>query len=782
MNREVMAAGLCSTGGVQVPLEGVDVQGNIVGRGAAIKLRQRFRNIEKDPIEVVYKFPLPESAAVCGFKAFVGDRVIEGEIEEKDKAFELYDEALSRGHGTQLLDEERPNIFTLSVGGIKPGNSVMIEIAYVILLDAYESEVRFFLPTTISPRYVPDSMQEDHDIPVNDIVNPPFLFDVPYGLTLNITIHGKEGISSVASPSHHINTSFTGDSIHVSLTSEESSMNKDFILNIVQKEAFSSRAFLIEEDGQHFVQIDFTPHKEPLELNAGRQKHGQEIVFVLDCSGSMAGESIKEAKKAMEIMIRALNPGTRFNIYRFGSQYESLFPTSQGFDNTTMNEALAYLARTDASLGGTEVLGPLKDIYVRESYSDFMRDIILITDGEISNEDEVRVLVQEHADKTNFHTVGIGSGPNEFLIKSLVRVANGAFELISTHERIESKVLRLFNKVLVGSIRNLKIEWDGDALTEQAPLHPIAFLDQGTSIFASLKDPCSSIKIYGETGSGRREWIIDCTQVADHDLPTARFWAREKIRDLEERAQGGSGSRQTERSGQKMNDDIIEISKRYGVISRETSFIGVEKRQESEQSTSEIVLRKVPVILTKGWGGLFKAASCYSIQNNVTFNRMAGNAFRAYNIDATPRFSRIHKGDYRKNEAKFSIARRRYPPLLSPEDDDLLEILSNQKAEGGFEENKRLLSKINIAEREIKDITDKIRMVAHGNARAILITMLTLITLEFAFGERKDEWQGLAGKSKVWLQHQVNLYMPTIEQQPLQNWLRDFIQERLRHG
>jgi len=204
-----MAAGLCTKDGLQVPLEGVDVQGNIVGRGAKIALRQRFRNVERNPIEVVYKFPLPESAAVCGFKAFVGDKIIEGAVEEKERAFELYDKALSEGHGAQLLDEESPNIFTLSVGNIKPGNSVVIEITYVILLDTCELEVRFFLPATISPRYVPDSMQDDNDIPVDDIVNPPFHFDVPYGLTLNITVHGKKGVSSVESSSHHINISFS---------------------------------------------------------------------------------------------------------------------------------------------------------------------------------------------------------------------------------------------------------------------------------------------------------------------------------------------------------------------------------------------------------------------------------------------------------------------------------------------------------------------------------------------------------------------------------------------
>jgi Ca-activated chloride channel family protein len=127
-------AGLFQIDGGAIPLEGVEVQGDIIGRGAKVTLRQRFRNVEDNPIEVVYKFPLPEGAAICGFKAIVDDRVIEGQIEERDKAFELYDKALSDGHGAQLLDEERPNIFTLSVGNVKPQSTVVIEISYVILM------------------------------------------------------------------------------------------------------------------------------------------------------------------------------------------------------------------------------------------------------------------------------------------------------------------------------------------------------------------------------------------------------------------------------------------------------------------------------------------------------------------------------------------------------------------------------------------------------------------------------------------------------------------------
>ncbi len=178
--------GLLASDGAPVPLEAVEVYGDIIGRGTKVKICQHFRNTELNPIEAVYRFPLLESATICGFRAIVGDKVIEGEIEEREKAFELYDKALSEGHGAQLLDQERPNIFTLSVGNIKPGDSAVIEISYIELIDSHNAEVRFFLPTTISPRYTPANQPDKNGIPVKSLVNPPLLPEVPTKIQVRV--------------------------------------------------------------------------------------------------------------------------------------------------------------------------------------------------------------------------------------------------------------------------------------------------------------------------------------------------------------------------------------------------------------------------------------------------------------------------------------------------------------------------------------------------------------------------------------------------------------------
>ena len=143
--------GLTTKEAQPIPLTKVQARGKITGRGARVKLIQIFSNQEDKAIEAVYKFPLPQDSALCGFKAIIYNKIIEAAIEEKDKAFEDYDKALSEGHGAFLLDEERPNIFTISLGNVIPRASVRIEIDYITFLEAHGSEARFFLPTLFHP-------------------------------------------------------------------------------------------------------------------------------------------------------------------------------------------------------------------------------------------------------------------------------------------------------------------------------------------------------------------------------------------------------------------------------------------------------------------------------------------------------------------------------------------------------------------------------------------------------------------------------------------------------
>jgi Ca-activated chloride channel family protein len=143
--------GLC-TEHAQIPLEHVDVRAEVSGAQARVTFTQRYRNQDSKPVEAVYVFPLDEGAAVCGFAAVVDGVRYEGVIKPREEAFATYDDAMAAGHGAFLLDEERPDVFTASIGNLAAGAEAQIELTYVTELTYEDDSVRFALPTTISSR------------------------------------------------------------------------------------------------------------------------------------------------------------------------------------------------------------------------------------------------------------------------------------------------------------------------------------------------------------------------------------------------------------------------------------------------------------------------------------------------------------------------------------------------------------------------------------------------------------------------------------------------------
>jgi hypothetical protein len=141
--------------GQPIPLDGVSVEAEIKEFCSRVTISQRYRNRETDPIEAVYVFPLEEGAAVCGFEAIINGVHVVGQVKEREKAFEDYDDAMSAGHGAYLLDEERPDVFTASIGNLPPGAEVSIRITYVAELQLEGDDIRFVLPTRSHPATPP---------------------------------------------------------------------------------------------------------------------------------------------------------------------------------------------------------------------------------------------------------------------------------------------------------------------------------------------------------------------------------------------------------------------------------------------------------------------------------------------------------------------------------------------------------------------------------------------------------------------------------------------------
>jgi Ca-activated chloride channel family protein len=773
-------AGLRSSGGAPVPLLGVRVDGDIAGRGARVRILHRFKNMEKKAIEAVYRFPVPETAAVCGFRVRTGDRIIEGAVEEREEAFRLYDEVLAKGHGGYLLDEERPNVLTLSVGNLKPGAEAVIQIDYVTLLDVEEARVRFALPTSISPRYVPGDMSEDDGIPEEDKIHPEYATDVPYGLSMSLRIHGG-GLRSIESPSHSIRCDIGDDAATVEFSAQTARMDRDFILYIGHDSPGSvSRAYRYTSGDGVFVQADLVPELPDMTGEARRRKTGagterkREIVFVLDCSGSMMGDSITQAKQALEICLKGLEPGTAFNIYRFGSTFDSLFEKPVKYDGQTLDTALGYLARVEADLGGTEMLKPLEHIYVNgPSRGVPGRDIILLTDGEVANEARVIDLVRKHSDTTRVFSLGIGAGPNEHLIRGMAQAGKGLPGFIFPGERIEPKVLGMFRNVVGTHVADVTLEWKG-TLAEQAPEEPVVFLGRPITIFCRVKGKgrgSEGLVVRGRVDGRPVHWELKVKDVGSDASPIAVLWARERIRDLEaaQRVLPVSGSRQADRKSTRVKAAIIDISSRYGLLSTLTSYIGIEKRTGKARTRGEVVLRKVPALVTAGWHGIgtISAAGPHAA---TLKSRMMEQHMK---MPLGPRvFRRIGSTDARAS-GRFpehpSILSR---AMASENTRMLMKILACQQAEGGFEIDAELAKMMQLRVRDLRKLADEIRVDIEVDRFRLLCTALVVNLFATKLAASRDIWEGPADKSIRWLKAKVKRGRPRLKDKPLMDFVK----------
>ncbi|MEQ8894333.1 MAG: VIT and VWA domain-containing protein, partial [Sandaracinaceae bacterium] len=600
-----LQAGLFA-GARAVPLEGVKIEAVMRGPCVEVTVTQRYRNAEPDPIEAVYAFPLEEGAAVCGFAAKVGERLVRGRVEERDNAFEIYDDAMMEGHGAYLLDQERPDIFRASVGNLNPGQAVELQIRYVTLARCEGEATRLQIPTTISPRYVPASSPKDVGEaevgePDAEVVNPERWPRVPYGLSLSVDVQ-TAGLRRVESPSHPVRATLRDEGGLVELGQDETALDRDFVLLVETKAPHAPFAEVArEEDGRRVALVSFLPDLAP------DPSRGHEVVFVLDCSGSMGGDSIAQARRALALCVRALSPKDTFQIVRFGSRHESLWRAPRAYDDAALEEAAAYVDRIDADLGGTEILSPLTAVLERAPDPERPRRVLLLTDGQVSNEDRVIALAKAHASTARVFTFGIGAGASEHLVRGVARASRGATEMIYPGERIEPKVLRMFARVQTPALDDVRVDWQGLSV-EQAPGRtPPLFAGDALTLFARIEAGDASEVVLR---AGEQRWTVplDLERAATGDaIPV--LWAREKIRDLEE-GEPRRGSAQRRGSGEdRKKAQLVELGVRYGLTSSATSYVAVEERADADRTDGPVQLRKIPIALTKGWGEPTRSAA-----------------------------------------------------------------------------------------------------------------------------------------------------------------------------
>ncbi|MGE5357622.1 MAG: VWA domain-containing protein, partial [Bacteroidales bacterium] len=622
--------------------------------------------------------------------------------------------------------------------------------------------IRFMLPSTVAPRYAPAEDQRGVSPTPAERVTPPVELDVPYGLQLDVNIELGSPVRAVESPSHPVRFTLDGPRAHVALSADVAAMDRDFVLFVREQERPTARVGVERNrDGLFTVAVCVVPQ---LPVATGPR----EVVFVVDRSGSMIGTSIDQVRAALHLCLRALREGDRFNIVGFGSTFSMLFPESVPYTQATLEKASAHVDGMNADMGGTEILPALRAVLEAKPAPGRVRDLVLLTDGEVSNEGAVIELAGTHRDDTRIFTFGIGYGASEHLVRAVARVTMGEAEFIHPGERIEPKVLRQFARLGTPALRDVKVDVQRADVTLQAPHQPGgAFNGEALLLYARFRADGPVIVTLGGRANGEPvSWSVpvDTTGAKDGDL-LATLAARAAIRDLEEGTsalhvkQGGSA--QPGRRAERIRKAIVALATEYHLASSETSFVAIERRDASgNQPAAE--LRRVPVALTAGYGGAVPRVT--PMLQNV---RAAGAPTRAAMAPVLSTLSRAaawldadadveHRGtaDVRPLSPAFDqmSAPQSYGPHVA--------LARLQQADGSWRADDKLANAIGVDLRALRAVARGIEPTKA--AEALVATLAALRFLETRAAEAEIEWRLLAQKAVAWLARTVPSFEPDV--------------------
>lgn len=733
--------GLFTQQGASVPLSGINVRADVSGLCARVTLAQRYVNREASPIEAVYVFPLDEGAAVCGFEAVIDGTLVVGEVKERDQAFEMYDDAMARGDGALLLDEERPDVFIASIGNLPPEKELLLKIVYVTELHVDDEGLRFVLPTTVSPRYAPASDHTGVGRPDADTLNPPAAWTVPYGLNLLVTLALPEALSRVESPSHPIRVSLNGQQATVTLSQAAAALDRDFVLLVGVPNIDVPRAWIErDEDGNVAAAIGFYPRLEDRSVPS-------EVILLVDRSGSMEGSSIEEVRNALQLCLRSMTPGCRFNIIGYGSTFKSLFPESRAYDDASLAAASAHVAGLQADMGGTEVLPALKRALESPRDQSLQRQVLVLTDGQVTNTDAVIAVASEHAHHARIFTFGIGAGASHHLVRGLARAGRGAAEFIYPGERIESKVVRQFGRMLSPALADVRVDWGGLAATQAPTVAPPVFAGARLVLYAFISNArAATIRLTASSPDG--PFAFDVPFEPDRAAPgrtIATLAARVRIRELEETPEWARqrGSQQ-KRGTSSTSREIIALSLRYNLMSRETSFVAVERRETPV--LGDVQLRRVPVALTNGWGNL-KEAAVLAMPLMRSASVTDTESWLLADIDdiraSMPRAARLGSA----LSALSGITQR--AGKVTPERQRMHALAALQRADGSWDLNLELASVLGY---ELAALDASLPAAAgrdRDEVRATWATALVIVWLHEQAITLEDEWRVLVRKARA---------------------------------
>ena len=584
---------------VPVPLKHTAVEGNIDGYIATVDVTQQFHNPYDSKIEAVYVFPLPQSAAVNEFVMTVGDRKIRGIIREREKAEQIYAAAKSQGHVAALMTQERPNIFTQKVANIEPGKKIDIKIRYFNTLRYDDGAYEFVFPMVVGPRFNPPAMKDG----VGAVARggqgasgqkTEVQFLAPnersgHDVSLSLNIAAGVDIEEVVCVNHAVDVQDVCESQRrVTLSSRDSIPNKDFVLRYKVAGDQIKTAMLTHEDdhGKYFTMMLYPP----ADL-AQVQRSPMEMVFVLDCSGSMRGKPIAQAKAAITCALQSLTPRDSFQIIRFSNNASQLGPAPVLATEANIQRGLKYVASLNGT-GGTQMIEGIKAALDFPHDEGRFRLVSFMTDGYIGNEQQIMSTIHDRVGSSRIFSFGVGSSPNRFLMNRMAIIGRGAVAYLSLNDNATTIMDRFHEQISHPAMTDLSIDFGNMDVSNVYPQRlPDLIVGRPVVITGRFRGEPDSVSVTGRVDMEATSFTVslDDEDTSKDHKGIAAVWARLKIKDMLNYA-----SHAPEAAGE-IREAVTQTALTYNLMSSFTAFVAVDSLTKTDGTYGTTVAVPVPV-------------------------------------------------------------------------------------------------------------------------------------------------------------------------------------------
>ncbi len=576
MNDETKAFGLASreTSAAAPVLTGVRANGRLDGVLFDLTLRQTYRNTSESVLEVVYTFPLPTQAVLLGFASELNGARKVGTVVAKRSAERQYEEALAEGDAPVMVEALADGMHTANIGNLKPGDELVLEVRFAQLLSFEQGRLRLAIPTTIAPRY---GNAEAAGLQPQQVPHASLLAEYP--LSLSVIIAGALASGIVECPTHRFTREAVDGGLRLDLA-PDARLDRDVVIVVKPREPLPSLVIQAQ---------DTVPHAAPVVVMAALQpplatprKHIA-LKLLVDCSGSMGGDSIASARVALHGALAGLTEHDQVSVSRFGSTVEHVLAPS-ACTPQTLRRLKAAVDAIDATLGGTEMEAALRAVFGLPVPGDCAgADVLLVTDGEIWQAEEMTAAARASGHRV--FAIGVGSSPAEGVLRALAEATGGACEFATPGEALEAAAGRMLVRIRQQPWRDARIDWGCEPLWQTA-LPTSVFGGDTVIAFAGMSAPTAAPTVRllavdtqgAQTEVARGEADAPCPR---DTLP--RIAAARRIATADEGA-------------------ALELAVAYQLMSKHTNCILVHQRAEADKATEEAELHRVSSMLAAGWG------------------------------------------------------------------------------------------------------------------------------------------------------------------------------------